>query len=81
MQALIDWMKGEPVAMLVGGIYGVTQAILEVLISFHVPLSTQQVLSIDGLVVAIAVFLARGQVTPAQITGGAGVGGVTPPKP
>jgi len=70
MNAIVEWMKGEPVAILVGGIYGVVQAFLELLISFHVHLTTQQVLSIDGFVVAVAVLLARGQVTPSQITGG-----------
>ena len=73
---MLKWMQGEPVAILVGGIYGVVQALLELLISFHVPLSTQQVLSIDGVVVAVAVLLARGQVTPAQITGGSPLGQV-----
>jgi hypothetical protein len=71
MGALINYFKGEPVAMIIGGVYAVFQALIELLISFHVALSTQQVIALNGFVLAILVLVARGQVTPSQITGAA----------
>lgn len=67
MNTIFNYFKGEPIAFIVGGIYGIFQALLMVLLSYNVPMSAQQVIALNTLLLAILVFAARGQVSPKDI--------------
>jgi hypothetical protein len=80
---MVNIFKGEPIATIVGGVYAVIQAGLMLAISFGLHLTAPQVIALNTFVLAVLVFLARGQVSPKDIIANAkavtDVGAPTPP--
>lgn len=67
MKFLANYFKNEPVAFIIGGIYGIIQAALLVALSYGLSMTAQQTIAINALVLAILVFAARGQVSPTEV--------------
>ena len=60
--------KTEPVALL-AGLGLVVQALLVLLISYHVAITQEQQAAITGLVAVLLAWITRSQVTPANMIG------------